>query len=79
MMASHSGTCVVMPGWNGPKLPCVSAPRECSSEVPLFQRLELIPYANQIEHGAVVAQVEVRHDGDELLLGLATRHTQSDT
>lgn len=25
MMASHSGTCVVMPGWNGPKSPCSSS------------------------------------------------------
>lgn len=76
MMASHSGTCVVMPGWNGPKSPChvqqpattqlavssaiagYNTPHQCAS------------YPDKVEHAAVLADLELRQDPDELLLRL---------
>lgn len=40
------------------------------SKVPILICNALVTYADEVKHAVVVAQVEVRHDGDELLLRL---------
>lgn len=69
MMASHIGTCVVIPGWNGPKSPC----HNHSALVILATLFASIPsrsYPDEVKHAAVLADLELRQDAHELVLGL---------
>jgi hypothetical protein len=72
--ASHNGTRVVIPGWNGPKSPCYIEP--VSGLPKISRKSEIITHTNEIKHAVIVADAKMRDDVDELLLRLYTKsHT----
>lgn len=78
IMASHSGTCVMIPGWNGPKSPCGAAQMQANNQTPncesivrfVSSRYTTVLHPNEVEHAAIVLEVEMRQNTNELLLSL---------